>query len=48
MGRRKCYNYKAELTYENIDPEQELKPIVFGDPTVTPWEDAEGGSVSFD
>lgn len=44
----KCYNYKAELTYENIDPEQELKPIVFGDPTVTPWEDAEGGSVSFD
>lgn len=44
----KCYNYKAELTYENIDPEQALKPIEFGDPTVTPWENAEGGSVSFD
>lgn len=34
----KCYNYKAELTPENIDPLNPLKPVEFGDPTVDGWE----------
>ena len=34
----KCYNYKAELTPENIDPLIPLKPVQFGDPSVSGWE----------
>ena len=34
----KCYNYKAELTPDNIDPLNPLKPVEFGDPTVDGWE----------
>lgn len=34
----KCYNYKAELTPENIDPLNPLKPVQFGDPSVSGWE----------
>lgn len=33
----KCYNY-AELTPENIDPLNPLKPVQFGDPSVSGWE----------
>ena len=43
-----CYNFAAKLTAENIiDPENPLVKIEFGDPTVTPWADADGGEVNF-
>lgn len=32
------YNYTATVTYENIEG---IEPIVFGDPTVQSWEEAE-------
>lgn len=41
------YNYVAELTKDNIDPKNPLKPIEFSDPTVDPWKDQEGGNVDF-
>ena len=34
-----CYNYNLEITMEVLDPDQELKPIVFSDPEVTAWPD---------
>lgn len=34
------YTYTAEITAENIDPNNPLEPIVFGNPTVEGWEDA--------
>lgn len=34
-----CYNYNLEITMEVLDPNQELKPIVFSDPEVTAWPD---------
>lgn len=42
----KCYNYKAELTPENIDPLNPLKPVEFGDPTVNGWESFTDGEVT--
>lgn len=43
------YVYTAAITHENIDPDGELKPIEFGDPTVSPWNPTEedGGNVTF-
>lgn len=42
------YVYTAAITYANIDPNGELKPITFGDPTVNPWSaDQTGGDVTF-
>lgn len=32
------YNYNAEITKDNIDPDGSLTEIKFGDPTVTSWE----------
>lgn len=32
------YNYNAEITKDNIDPDASLTEIKFGDPTVTSWE----------
>ena len=34
-----CYNYNLNITMEVLDPDDKLKPIVFGDPTVTGWPD---------
>lgn len=34
------YTYTAEITAQNIDPENPLEEIVFSDPTVKDWEDA--------
>ena len=34
-----CYNYNLNITMEVLDPDDELKPIVFGGPTVTGWPD---------
>lgn len=34
-----CYNYNLEITMEVLDPDDELKPIVFSDPEVTAWPD---------
>ena len=33
------YTYTAEININNIDPDEEFYPIVFGDPTVGGWED---------
>ena len=33
------YTYTAEITAQNIDPENPLEEIVFGDPTVKDWEE---------
>lgn len=41
------YVYTANITAQNIDPENPLKPIEFGDPTVEEWNPAEGGEVIF-
>lgn len=42
------YVYTAAITHKNIDPDGELKPIEFGDPTVSPWSsDGNGGDVTF-
>lgn len=42
------YVYTAAITHENIDPDGELKPIEFGDPTVSPWSsDGNSGNVTF-
>lgn len=43
------YTYTAEITAQNIDPENPLEEIVFGDPTVNPWNpETSGGNVSFE
>lgn len=46
----KRYNYNAEITKDNIDPDASLTEIKFGDPTVTSWEnnnDWNNGNVTF-
>ncbi len=40
------YNYVAKLNINNIDPDNQHYPIVFGDPTVNGWSDySEAGDV---
>lgn len=42
------YVYTANITAQNIDPENPLKPIEFGDPTVEEWStDQTGGDVIY-
>lgn len=41
------YVYTANITAQNIDPENPLKPIEFGDPTVEEWNPAEDDEVIF-
>lgn len=48
LSEGNVYVYTAAITYQNIDPDGELKPIVFGDPTVSPWSpEQSGGNVTF-
>ena len=47
LAEGNCYNFAAKLTAQNIDPENPLEEIVFGEPTVNPWTDAEGDDVNF-
>lgn len=39
------YTYTAKITASNIDPNNPLEEIKFGDPTVNPWVPASGGDV---
>lgn len=39
------YTYTAEITAQNIDPENPLEEIVFGDPTVKDWEEDTTGDI---
>lgn len=41
------YVYTANITAQNIDPENPLKPIEFGDPTVEEWIPAKDAEVIF-
>ncbi len=41
------YNFVAEITPENIDPEQELFPILFNVTEVEGWKDEADTPVTF-
>ena len=36
-----CYDFKAVLDYATIDPDEDLKPIVFEVDSIEPWIDSE-------
>lgn len=42
------YNFVADITPENIDPEQELYPILFNVQSVAGWEDAANQTVTLE
>lgn len=36
-----CYDFKAVLDYATIDPDEDLKPIVFEVDSIKPWIDTD-------